>query len=173
MKKLFLLSLILLFITSCINNITKEVIETPKEIGFDRTEGVKISLYAGDMETVAVWEKYIKAHNERDIETIKGLNVEKGFKAYGPKGELIEGTEAQVAFLHEWFANNNPKWVTKYSIANEFTTKQGVLKQYVTSGHEVTLTVEGKEVKVNQVHDALIVNGKVQTFYVNERVLVE
>jgi hypothetical protein len=28
-------------------------------------------------------------------------------------------------------------------------------------------------VKVNQVHDALIVNGKVQTFYVNERVLIE
>ncbi|MDG2150868.1 MAG: hypothetical protein P8K12_01420, partial [Polaribacter sp.] len=61
----------------------------------------------------------------------------------------------------------------KYSIANEFTTKEGVLKQYVTSGHDVTLVVDGKEVKVNQVHDALIVDGKIQTFYVNERVLVE
>jgi hypothetical protein len=35
------------------------------------------------------------------------------------------------------------------------------------------LVVDGKEVKVNQVHDALIVDGKIQTFYVNERVLVE
>lgn len=158
---------------SCANISNQEVVETSKEIGFDKTEGVKTSLFGGNMETVAVWEKYIKAHNERDIETIKGLNAEKDFKAYGPRGEIIVGTKDHVAFLNQWFADNNPKWVTKYSIANEFTTKEGVLKQYVTSGHDVTLVVEGKEVKVNQVHDALIVDGKIQTFYVNERVLVE
>jgi len=158
---------------SCANISNQEVVETSKEIGFDKTEGVKTSLFGGNMETVAIWEKYIKAHNERDIETIKGLNAEKDFKAYGPRGEIIVGTKDHVAFLNQWFADNNPKWVTKYSIANEFTTKKGVLKQYVTSGHDVTLVVDGKEVKVNQVHDALIVDGKIQTFYVNERVLVE
>jgi uncharacterized protein YacL (UPF0231 family) len=162
-----------LFMISCANISNQEVVETSKEIGFDKTEGVKTSLFGGNMETVAVWEKYIKAHNERDIETIKGLNAEKDFKAYGPRGEIIVGTKDHVAFLNQWFADNNPKWVTKYSIANEFTTKEGVLKQYVTSGHDVTLLVDGKEVKVNQVHDALIVDGKIQTFYVNERVLVE
>ena len=158
---------------SCANISNQEVVETSKEIGFDKTEGVKTSLFGGNMETVAVWEKYIKAHNERDIETIKGLNAEKDFKAYWPRGEIIVGAKDHVAFLNQWFADNNPKWVTKYSIANEFTTKEGVLKQYVTSGHDVTLVVDGKEVKVNQVHDALIVDGKIQTFYVNERVLVE
>ena len=162
-----------LFMISCANISNQEVVETSKEIGFDKTEGVKTSLFGGNMETVAVWEKYIIAHNERDIETIKGLNAEKDFKAYGPRGEIIVGTKDHVAFLNQWFADNNPKWVTKYSIANEFTTKEGVLKQYVTSGHDVTLVVDGKEVKVNQVHDALIVDGKIQTFYVNERVLVE
>ena len=162
-----------LFMISCANISNQEVVETSKEIGFDKTEGVKTSLFGGNMETVAVWEKYIKAHNERDIETIKGLNAEKDFKAYGQRGEIIVGTKDHVAFLNQWFADNNPKWVTKYSIANEFTTKEGVLKQYVTSGHDVTLVVDGKEVKVNQVHDALIVDGKIQTFYVNERVLVE
>ena len=158
---------------SCANISNQEVVETSKEIGFNKTEGVKTSLFGGNMETVAVWEKYIKAHNERDIETIKGLNAEKDFKAYWPRGEIIVGAKDHVAFLNQWFADNNPKWVTKYSIANEFTTKEGVLKQYVTSGHDVTLVVDGKEVKVNQVHDALIVDGKIQTFYVNERVLVE
>ena len=162
-----------LFMISCANISNQEVVETSKEIGFDKTEGVKTSLFGGNMETVAIWEKYIKAHNERDIETIKGLNAEKDFKAYGPRGEIIVCTKDHVAFLNQWFADNNPKWVTKYSIANEFTTKEGVLKQYVTSGHDVTLVVDGKEVKVNQVHDALIVDGKIQTFYVNERVLVE
>lgn len=165
--------LLSLFMISCANISNQEVVETSKEIGFDKTEGVKTSLFGGNMETVAIWEKYIKAHNERDIETIKGLNAEKDFKAYGPRGEIIVGTKDHVAFLNQWFADNNPKWVTKYSIANEFTTKEGVLKQYVTSGHDVTLVVDGKEVKVNQVHDALIVDGKIQTFYVNERVLVE
>lgn len=101
------------------------------------------------------------------------MNAEKGFKAYGPRGEIIVGTKDHVIFLNQWFAVNNPKWVTKYSIANEFKTKEGVLKQYVTSAHDVTLVADGKEVKVNQVHDALIINGKVQTFYVNERVIVE
>ena len=168
-----LLSVISLLIISCTNTPAKEAISAPVEIGFDMTEGVKTSLFAGNMETIAVWEKYIKAHNDHDIEMIKELNAEKDFKVYGPRGEFIEGTEAHATFLKEWFANNNPKWVTKYAIANEFTTKEGVLKQYVTSGHDVTLSVEGKQVKVNQVHDALIVNGKVQTFYVNERVLVE
>jgi hypothetical protein len=173
MKKIILLSAISLLMISCANTSNKEVTEAPKEIGFDVTQGVKTPLFGGDMETVAVWEKYIKAHNEQDMETIKALNAEKGFKAYGPRGEFIDGTEAHAAFLKEWFANNNPKWVTKYAIANEFTTKDGALRQYVTSGHDLTLTVEGKEVKVNQVHDALIVNGKVQTFFVNERVLIE
>ena len=39
--------------------------------------------------------------------------------------------------------------------------------------HSVTLTAEGQEVKLGQVHDALIVDGKVQMFYVTERVLAE
>jgi hypothetical protein len=37
----------------------------------------------------------------------------------------------------------------------------------------VTLTVEGEEVKLGQVHDALIVDGKIQMFYVTERTLAE
>lgn len=62
---------------------------------------------------------------------------------------------------------------TKFLIANEFTAKDGSLRQWVTSGHEVTLAVDGNDIKVNQVHDALIVNGKVQQFTVNERILKE
>ena len=54
---------------------------------------------------------------------------------------------------------------------NEFTNKKGELRQWVTSGNQLTLTVDGKEVKLGQVNDALISNGKVQMFYVTERVL--
>ena len=54
-----------------------------------------------------------------------------------------------------------------------YTDKEGKVQQWITSGHDLTLTVEGEEVKVNQVHDGLIVDGKIKMFTVNERVIVE
>ena len=55
-------------------------------------------------------------------------------------------------------------------IANEYTNEDGKLYQWITSGHDLTLSVNKVEVKLNQVHDAPIVNSKVQMFFVNERV---
>ena len=54
----------------------------PQQIGFQISDkGEKISLYGGDMAAVSLWETYIKAHNERDLETIAALNAEKDFVA--------------------------------------------------------------------------------------------
>ena len=50
--------------------------------------------------------------------------------------------------------------------------KDGENRQWVTSGHDVTLTIDSNEVTVSQVHDALIVDGKVKIFYVYERASV-
>ncbi len=83
---------------------------------------------------------------------------------------MIEGTDEHIIFLVKWFTENNPKWTTKYMIANEYTNEDGKLYQWITSGHDLTLSVNKVEVKLNQVHDALIVDGKVQMFFVNERV---
>ncbi|MDG2371406.1 MAG: hypothetical protein P8L83_02220 [Flavobacteriaceae bacterium] len=139
-------------------------------IGYDVSdEGEKRTLVAGSMTNVEVWEKYIKAHNERDLEAIMGMNSD-NFTARGPRGEYIEGSEAHKEFLTQWFEENSPKWTSKYFIANDLTTKEGELRQWVTSGHDLTLNVEGKEVIVFQIHDALIADGKVQTFSVHERV---
>ena len=54
-----------------------------------------------------------------------------------------------------------------------YTDKEGKVQQWITSGHDLTLTVEGEEVKLNQVHDGLVVDGKIKMFTVNERVMVE
>ena len=85
---------------------------------------------------------------------------------------LVENTKFDLPaeFLTKWFTDNSPKWTTNYLIANEYTDEQGKLQQWVTSGHDLTLNVEGNEVKLHQVHDAQIVNGKVKMFYVYERV---
>ena len=170
MKNLTVLALLVLLV-SC-QQPTKEVV--PEIIGYDITEGVKAPLFAGDLANVQVWEKYIKAHNEKDLQTIQSLNAEKGFKVKGAKGEVFKSSEEHLNFLKNWFESDaNPKWTTNFLIANTFTTKEGVLKQWVTSGHSLNLLVEGDTLKLNQVHDALIVNGKVQEFSVNERIVSE
>lgn len=164
MKKFVLLILIVAVGVACQS---PQVEDQP--IGYDISDkGVERTLYGGDIATVTVWEDYVKAHNENDLEAIRSFNAE-GFKAWGPRGEFIDGSDAHIEFLSNWFAQNNPKWKSKYFIANEFTDKDGKLQQWVTSGHYVTLTVDEKEITVNQVHDALIADGKVQRFYVYER----
>ena len=170
MKKSIFTLLMTAVLISCNTAVKQDA--APKAIGYEiQDDGTKTPLYVGDMSNLAIWETYIKAHNERDLETIKSLNAEEGFKAYSSNGQVIEGTEAHIEFLTNWFADADPKWKMGYLIENEFTNNKGELRQYVTSGHQLTLTVDGKEVKLGQVHDALISNGKVQMFYVTERVL--
>ena len=172
MKKSILAVVMTAVLISCTNAPCPEA--APKAIGHENSDdGTKIPLYSGDLSTVAIWEKYITAHNERDLETIKSLNAVEGFKVYGPTGQVIDGADAHIEFLTAWFADANPKWKTSYLIENEYTNKKGELRQWVTSGHGVTLTVEGEEVKLGQVHDALIVDGKIQMFYVTERIRAE
>ena len=71
-----------------------------------------------------------------------------------------------------WFEVNSPKWEPNYFISNQFTDEKDSLKQWVTSGHDLTMEVEGQEVKVYQVHDALIEDGKVKMFYIYERTYI-
>jgi uncharacterized protein YacL (UPF0231 family) len=172
MKKVFIILLGATLFLSC--NEIKKSDSAPQQIGYQISDnGEKISLYGGDMAAVSLWETYLKAHNERDLETIAALNADKDFVAYGPKGEVIKGTEAHMEFLTTWFEQTNPTWTTKFLITNMYTDKEGKVQQWITSGHDLTLTVEGEEVKVNQVHDGLIVDGKIKMFTVNERVMVE
>lgn len=166
MRKYSLLAFIII-IFSC-----KPQVESTKEvqIGVEISDkGERMDLNAGDMSNVQVWEIYVDAHNNRDIEKIKSMNADE-FKAYGPRGEFIEGSEAHGEFLAAWFSENNPKWSPKYYIANEVEDSEGNLMQWVTSGHDLTLEVDSTNVKVVQVHDALIKDGKIQKFYVYERV---
>ena len=172
MKKSIFAAVLAFVLTSC--DYTKEGEFATKAIGYEIDDnGNKLPLYSGDMSNLAVWEEYIKAHNNRNLDAIKSLNAKENFKVYGPKGEFIQGTDAHLEFLKNWFSQANPKWKTNYLIENEFTNSNGELRQWVTSGHQLTLTMEGEEIKLSQVHDALISNGKVQMFYVTERVLAE
>ena len=160
---LYLISIVLL--ASCGSN-TKS--NEDKQIGYEILEsGEKVSLNAGDISTIEVWEKYVNAHNNKDLETIKSLN-HNDIKILTPGGE-INTSEEHIKFLDQWFSENNPNWKTVYMIANELT-ENDTLKQYVTSCHELTLTVADSNLtKISQIHDAWIVDGKVKKFYVYEK----
>jgi len=120
------------------------------------------------MTTTRLWEAYIKAHNEKDLKTIQNINDD-SFKGYPPNGDVIDGSKAHIVFLEDWFSKSSPKWRTKYMIANQFTDTKGVLNQWVTSGQDLTDTVDGEEVTLHHVHDVLFVNGKIKMIYVYER----
>ena len=169
MKNSILILLITVFTYSC--DSTNQAKSDPMIIGHEISDedGSKMPLYGGSMSTVEVWENYIAAHNDADFDAIRDMNADKNFRINGPRGEVIEGSDAQFEFLTQWFAENAPVWEINYLIANEYTDEKGVLQQWVTSGNDLTLNVEGSEVKVHQVSDVLIVNGKVQMFYVYER----
>ena len=123
---LYIISILLL--GSC-NSQTKNSEDT--QIGYEILKsGKKVSLNAGDMSTIEVWEKYVDAHNNKDLETIKSLN-HKDIKILTPGGE-INTSEEHIKFLDRWFSENNPNWKTFYMIANELT-ENDTLKQYVTS----------------------------------------
>ena len=167
MKKIIELILIMIII-SCHQQVKE--IETIKRIGYDVSDktGKKIDLFGGTESATKVWEDYIKAHNEGDLEAIKKLNFE-DIKIWGPNGEFIDGSKAHINFLSIWFEGNSPKWYSNYFISNQLTDEKDSLKQRVTSGHDLTMEVHGQEVKAYQVHDALIEDGKVKMFYIYER----
>ena len=174
MKNFILLITVLTIIISCVNfesneNFTEKANEKSSKIGYDISdEGEKRDLEVGSLSNIEIWENYIKAHNERDFSAIKSLDS-KIFKARGPRGEFVDGIDAHIEFLTQWFDQNSPTWKIKYIIANDLTTKGGELREWVTAGHDLILTIEGKEVNASQIIDARISDGKIQEFFVHER----
>ena len=169
MRKTIVVFLLAIITISCNNVNESETQSTPKAIGVEiPNDSTRISLYGGDMTTTRLWEAYIKAHNEKDLKTIQNINDD-SFKGYPPNGDVIDGSKAHIVFLEDWFSKSSPKWTTKYMIANQFTDTKGVLNQWVTSGQDLTDTVEGEEVTLHHVHDVLFVNGKIKMIYVYER----
>ena len=114
----------------------------------------------------------MKAHDDNDLEAIRRANAD-DFKAWASDGRVIESTEAQMALLRDWFDTSNPKWVHRYSIASEFTDREGNLQQWVTTGWDLTETVDGVEVKRQEIFDVLIVEGKIKNIYIAARPINE
>ncbi len=141
---------------------------SPQVIGFTSSEDSKSDIVAGPNDIISVWESYIDAHNSRDIEGIQALNSD-DISVYGPAGEVIEGSESHIEFLTQWFDANNPNWTIQWAISNTGENVNGEISDFVTAGHELTLSVEGQEITAYQVIDAMISDGKVVNFNVYQQ----
>ena len=137
-------------------------------IGYDTTEGVKKPLYGGSLKNIKIWEDYIAAHTNRDLNAIRAANAE-DFMGWAPNGQVIEGSDAHIAFLADWFANSDPQWAHMYSIANNFIDENGKLQEWVTTEWAVKDLVNDVEVNSQEVFDVLIEDGKIKYIYVTAR----
>ena len=164
MKKIYLI-----LITVCMISFSCESPESsPQVIGYTTSEDGKTDVVAGPDNIAAVWEAYIDAHNSRDTEGIRALNAEE-FSAYGPAGEVVQGSDAHIVFLTEWFENNNPRWTIQWAISNTGENVNGEISDFLTAGHELILNIEGVDTTFYQVIDAMISDGKVVNFNVYQQ----
>ena len=116
-----------------------------------------------------VWVEYLNAHNDRDYAKISEMNSE-DIEVWGPAGQYIKGNEAHIEFLKEWVAATDVKWTPQWFINNTGeNTDTGQVNDYVTSGHQMTFTIDGEETIFYQVHDAVISDGKIINFNVYEQ----
>ena len=161
MKNIYLILISLWVMSiSCVNDSSPQVIGSSYN-----QDGEKSDVVAGPDNIVGVWETYIDAHNSRDVDGIRALNADV-FSAYGSAGEVVEGSDAHIEFLSQWFEANNPRWKINWAISNTGESLDGTISDYVTAGHEVTLNVDGEDITLYQVIDAMIADGKVVTFNV-------
>ena len=93
-------------------------------MGYDTTEGVRAPLYAGSLDTVEVWMRYMKAHDDNDLKAIREANAD-DFKAWASDGSVIENTDAQIALLTDWFATSNPKWIQNIQLQMNSLIRRG------------------------------------------------
>ena len=71
---------------------------------------------------------------------LEALNAE-NFSAYGPAGEVVEGSDAHEEFLTQWFETNNPRWTIQWAISNTGENNEGQVADFVTAGHQLILNV--------------------------------
>ena len=157
MKKLFLFAVALAFVSCAMPAEEAEV----KGVGFF-TPLPGETFIAGSDEITEIWNKYLEAHNNGDIEAIKSMSADSIY-VLGPDGTELRTKEEQATLLEGWFAAANPKWEAYWAMPYK-SVPSGA--DWIIAGHTVTETIEGEEKVTLQMIDGEIKDGKVERFFV-------
>lgn len=182
MKKIVLISASFIVMTSCaisIGNtkktpppppVSEKIVEVDREVGYLKTPNKTYTASSGDNSVVELWDQYIQVHNDRNIDAILAMESD-DIQIWGPNGEYIKGKEAHAVFLTQWFEGANPKWNTFFSFPMKVNDLEAQKDgQWVVTGAQVSMTVEGQEMNVIHLSDIYFENEKVNKFYVYQRV---
>ena len=156
MKKILLLTLLGLFIQSC--ETTQPVVDEGPAPGYLVTADGKIDARDADPANLAIWEKYMDAHNERDYETIMSMNHD-SIVLNLDDGRDIFGTDDHLAVLKEYIAVGNPTWEIYFSYTMKVDGQNG---EWVIAGHRLNETIDGVESNPWVITDTFIVEGKIR-----------
>tara|TARA_B110000037_G_scaffold211574_1_gene263297 strand:+ start:436 stop:942 length:507 start_codon:yes stop_codon:yes gene_type:complete len=162
MKKILLLFFVTSILISCDITTKVTVEEEGPAPGYMISNGEKISARDANPANLEIWEKYIDAHNNKDLETIASMNND-SILVNAWDGRNIQGNNAHIEALQAWYDEGNPEWNIFFSYSMKVDGQKG---EWVISGMEIKDTVDGKEVIVQDVTDAYIVDGKMRRIIV-------
>lgn len=186
MKKFSLLLFTLLLFASCNNTAVQKVansltpdaeiveVEVNNPAGYLSTADGKFNAFDGNIDNLKIWDAYIEAHNNKDLDVIREMNADStkqfgAFKVYDAMGGVVDGPDNHIKRLSGWFEAESPKWNTFFS----YTMKvDGQIGEWVISGHTLTTTVDGKEKTRYDLADAYIEDGKIGAFWIYSRASV-
>ena len=166
MKKLFLITLMSIMITSC--EVQSDTAQ-PSVIGYEFSdEGERMNILAGDTAMTKIWLEYVQAHNEKDLAKISELNAP-DIKIYQSNGVVTSGNTSHKQLLSTWFESSSPSWKVEWMVASTVTQNDGKFKYWLTTGNEITDVVDGEKTLIHSVLDVNIVDGKIKQLNIYNR----
>ena len=161
MKNLLLLSFVSLLMFSC-ETTNKEVEKGPAPGYLLTADGTKIDARDADPSNLAIWEKYMEAHNNKDFETISSMNHD-SIVINLNDGQNFFGNQAHIDLLKGYMDEFDPTFNTFFSYAMHV---DGQVGDWVITGHQIDQTANGEEQSVSDICDVFIVDQKIRRIIV-------
>ncbi len=169
MKKIFIITFLTIFTFSCESPVPEK--DAERAPGFLKRGEEVFDATDANPENLDLWDKYIDAHNNKDLEIIREMNADStesmgAFRIYDAVGGVVDSPDVHIERLSGWFAAEDPKWNTFFS----YTMKlDGQVGEWVISGHTLTRTVDGEEITSYDIADVYIEDGKIGAFWIYSR----
>ena len=162
MKNLFLLTLISILMFSCETTVVEGVELGPAPGYLVAQDGSKIDARDADPSNLAIWEKYMEAHNNKDFETISTMNHD-SIVVNLYDGQNLFVSEAHLNLLKGYMEEFNPTFNTFFSYTMHV---DGQVGDWVITGHQIDQTDNGEKQSLQDICDVFIVDQKIRRIIV-------
>ncbi|MDC0248760.1 hypothetical protein OAK23_01265 [Flavobacteriaceae bacterium] len=162
MKNLFLLTLISILMFSCETTVVEGVELGPAPGYLVAQDGSKIDARDADPSNLAIWEKYMEAHNNKDFETISTMNHD-SIVVNLYDGQNLFGSEAHLDLLKGYMEEFNPTFNTFFSYTMHV---DGQVGDWVITGHQIDQNDNGEKQSLQDICDVFIVDQKIRRIIV-------